>query len=165
MLVFRTHVPEVFVPLHIRLSAEHPLAQSVTASLAFNRMKPFHRPSLRPDNAGRVARYCMHCMTFSPTKQMHNQHGQQLMQPPPHLHAQYQTPQRHIITTQHEARPALQNGYMTPQQEQVQGRPSNVYSIPQLEMQAPPRTDPPKEAQKPFSKSRRWRNSANLWGD
>ncbi len=87
--------------------------------------------------------------TFSPTKQMHNQHGQQLMQPPPHLHAQYQTPQRHMITTQHEARPALQNGYMTPQQGQAQGRPSNVYSMPQLGMQAPPRTGPPKEAQKP----------------
>ena len=87
--------------------------------------------------------------TFSPTKQMHNQQGQQLMQPPPHIHAQYQTPQRHMVTTQHEARPALQNGYMTPQQVQAQGRPSNVYSMPQLGMQAPPRTAPPKEAQKP----------------
>ena len=86
---------------------------------------------------------------FSPTKQIHNQQGQQLMQPPPHMHAQYQTPQRHMVTTQHEARPALPNGYMTPQQGQAQGRPSNVYSMPQLGMQAPPRTGPPKEAQKP----------------
>ena len=86
---------------------------------------------------------------FSPMKQMHNQQGQQLMQPPPHMHAQYQTPQRHIVNTQHEARPALQNGYMTPQQGQAQGRPSNVYSMPQLGMSAPPRTAPPKEAQKP----------------
>ena len=88
---------------------------------------------------------------FSPTKQMHNQQGQQLMQPPPHMHAQYQTPQRHMVTTQHEARPALQNGYMTPQQGQAQGRPSNVYNVPHLGMQAPPRSGPPKEAQKPSS--------------
>lgn len=86
---------------------------------------------------------------FSPTKQMHNQQGPQLMQSPPHMHGQYQTPQRHIVTTQHEARPTLKNGYMTPQQGQAQGRPSNVYSMPQLGMQAPPRTGPPKEAQKP----------------
>lgn len=88
---------------------------------------------------------------FSPTKQIHNQQGQQLMQPPPHMHAQYQTPQRHMVTTQHEARPALQNGYMTPQQGQAQGRPSNAYNVPHLGMQAPPRTGPPKEAQKPSS--------------
>ena len=88
---------------------------------------------------------------FSPTKQMHNQQGQQLMQPPPHMHAQYQTPQRHMVTTQHEARPALQNGYMTPQQGQAQGRPSNAYNVPHLGMQAPPRTGPPKETQKPSS--------------
>lgn len=86
---------------------------------------------------------------FSPTKQMHNQQGQQLMQPPPHMHAQYQTPQRHMVSTQHETRPGLQNGYMTPQPGQAQGRPSNVYSMPQLGMQAPPRSDPSKEAQKP----------------
>ena len=85
---------------------------------------------------------------ISPTKQMHNQ-GQQLMQPPPHMHAQYQTPQRHMVSTQHENRQGLQNGYMTPQQGQAQGRPSNVYSMPQLGMQAPPRSGPPKEAQKP----------------
>lgn len=87
--------------------------------------------------------------TFSPLKQMHNQQGQQLMQPPPHMHPQYQTPQRHMVTTPHEVRPALQNGYMTPQQGQVQGRPSNVYSMPQHAMQAPSRTGPLKEAQKP----------------
>ena len=86
---------------------------------------------------------------FSPTKQMHNQQGQQLMQPPPHMHAPYQTPQRHMVTPQHEARPALQNGYMTPQQGQAQGRPPNVYNVPHLGMQAPPRTGPPKEAHKP----------------
>lgn len=88
---------------------------------------------------------------FSPTKQIHNQQGQQLMQPPPHMHAQYQTPQRHMVTTQHEARPALQNGYMTPQQGQAQGRPSNAYNVPHLRMQAPPRAGPLKEAQKPSS--------------
>lgn len=92
---------------------------------------------------------------FSPTKQIHNQQGQQLMQPPPHMHAQYQTPQRHMITTPHEARPALQNGYMTQQQGQAQGRPSNIYSMPQLGMQAPPRTGPPKEAQKPFTAAKK----------
>ncbi len=86
---------------------------------------------------------------FSPTKQMHNQQGQQLMQPPPHMHTQYQTPQRHMVTTQHEARPAPPNGYMTPQQGQAQGRPSSVYIAPHLGMQAPTRTGPPKEAQKP----------------
>lgn len=88
---------------------------------------------------------------FSPTKQMHNQQGQQLMQPPPHMHAQYQTPQRHMVTTQHEARPALQNGYMTPQQ----SRPSNIYSMPQLGIQAAPRTDPPKEARKPSTAAKK----------
>lgn len=88
---------------------------------------------------------------FSPTKQIHNQQGQQLMQPPPHMHAQYQTPQRHMIATQHEARPALQNGYMTAHQGQAQGRPSNAYNVPHLGMQAPPRAGPPKEAQKPSS--------------
>ncbi|CAD6577005.1 MAG: hypothetical protein ASARMPRED_008092 [Alectoria sarmentosa] len=86
---------------------------------------------------------------FSPTKQMLNQQGQQLMQPPSHMHAQYQTPQRHMVTTAHEARPALPNGYLTPQQGQAQGRPSSVYSMPQLGMQATPRTGHPKEAQKP----------------
>ena len=88
---------------------------------------------------------------FSPTKQMHNQQGQQLMQPPPHMHAPYQTPQRQMVTAQHEVRPPLQNGYMTPQQGQAQGRPSSVYNVPHLGMQAPPRTGPPKEAQKPSS--------------
>lgn len=87
--------------------------------------------------------------TFSPTKQMHNQQGQQLMQPPPHMHAQYQTPLRHMINPQHEARPVPHNGYMTPQQGQPQGRPSNVYSMPQLGLQAPPRTGTLKEAQRP----------------
>ena len=87
--------------------------------------------------------------TFSPTKQIHNQQGQQLMHPPPHMHAQYQTPQRHMINTQHEARPAPHNGYITPQQGQTQGRPSNVYSMPQLGLQGPPRTGPLKEAQRP----------------
>lgn len=82
---------------------------------------------------------------------MHNQQGQQLMQPPQHMHAQYQTPQRHTVTTQHDARPALQNGYMTPQQGQAPGRPSNLYNVPHLGMQAPTRTGPPKEAQKPSS--------------
>ena len=88
---------------------------------------------------------------FSPTKQMHNQQQQQLMQPPPHMHGQYQTPQRHMVTTQHEARPALQNGYMTPQQGQVQGRQPNAYSVPHLGMQAPVRSGPPKEVQKASS--------------
>lgn len=92
---------------------------------------------------------------FSPTKQMHNRQGQQLMQPPPHMHAQYQTPQRQMVNTQHESRPALQNGYMTPQQGQAQGRPSNLYSMPQLGMQAPPRTGPPKEAQKPTTATKK----------
>ena len=92
---------------------------------------------------------------FSPTKQMHNQQGQQLMQPPPHMHAQYQTPQRHMVTTQPEARPVLQNGYMVPQQGQAQGRPPNVYNVPQLGMQAPPRTGPPKGVQKPSSAVKR----------
>ena len=87
--------------------------------------------------------------TFSPLKQMHNQQGQQLMQPPPHMHPQYQTPQRHMINLPHDVRPALQNGYMTSQQGQAQGRPSNVYSMPQHAMQAPSRTGPLKEAQKP----------------
>ena len=92
---------------------------------------------------------------FSPTKQMHNQQGQQLMQPPPHMHTQYQTPQRHMITTQLEARPAIQNGYMTPQPGTAPGRPPSVYNVPHLGMQAPPRTGPPKEAQKPSSAVKR----------
>ena len=92
---------------------------------------------------------------FSPTKQMQNQQGQQLMQPPPQMHAQYQTPQRHMVSTHHEARPALQNGYMTPQQGQAQGRLPNAYSVPHLGMQAPPRTGPPKEIQKPSSAVKR----------
>ena len=95
--------------------------------------------------------------TFSPTKQITSQQGQQLMQPPPHMHPQYQTPPRHMVTTQHEARPALPNGYMTPQQAQAQaqGRPSSVYSMPQLGMQAPPRAGPLKEAQKPSNAVKR----------
>ena len=88
---------------------------------------------------------------FSPTKQMHNQQGQQLMQPPLHMHGQYQTPQRHIVTNQLEARPALQNGYMTQQQGPAQGRPSGVYNVAHLGLQAPPRTQAPKELQKSSS--------------
>lgn len=95
--------------------------------------------------------------TFSPTKQITSQQGQQLMQPPTHMHPQYQTPPRHMVTTQHEARPALPNGYMTPQQAQAQaqGRPSSVYSMPQVGMQAPPRAGPLKEAQKPSNAVKR----------
>ena len=92
---------------------------------------------------------------FSPTKQMHNQQTQQLMQPPPHMHPQYQMPQRHIVTTQHEARPGLPNGYVTPQQGQAQGRTSHVYNLSQLGMQATPRTGPSKESQKPSTAAKK----------
>ncbi len=85
---------------------------------------------------------------FSPTKQLHNQQGQQLMQPPPHMHAQYQTPTKTMNAQQPDPQQMLQNGYMTPQQAQVQGRPSNMYSIPQPSMQAQPPVAPRQEVQR-----------------
>ena len=81
---------------------------------------------------------------FSPTKQMHNQ-LQQPMQPPSNMY-QYQTPTKQITPQQHDARQSLQNGYIP---QQVQGRPSNMYNVPQPSMQAPPRAAPPQAVQKP----------------
>ncbi len=74
---------------------------------------------------------------FSPTKQMHNQSAQQLMQPPPNMQAPFQSPTKHMTSQANDPRQPLQNGYMPPQQGQGQGRPSNLYSIPQPPMQAP----------------------------
>ncbi|KAK4697400.1 SWI/SNF chromatin-remodeling complex subunit SWI1, partial [Lecanoromycetidae sp. Uapishka_2] len=85
---------------------------------------------------------------FSPTKQLHNQQGQQLMQPPPHLHAQYQTPPKATNGQHPDARQMLQNGYLTPQQAQAQGRPSNMHSTPQAAMQAQPPVAQRQEAQR-----------------
>lgn len=85
---------------------------------------------------------------FSPTKQTHNQQGQQLMQPPPHMHAQYQTPAQNMNTQQPDPRQMLQNGYMTSQQAQAQGRPSNMYSMPQSSSQAQPPVAQRQEAQR-----------------
>jgi len=79
---------------------------------------------------------------FSPAKQTHNQSAQQLMQPPPHMQAQFQSPTKHMTPQSHDPRQPLQNGYMPPQQGQGQEQPSNLYSMPQPPMQAPPHAIP-----------------------
>lgn len=87
----------------------------------------------------------------SPVKQMHSQQGQQIMQPPLHLHAQYQLPPKHIISPQQDARQPLQNGYNPPRQGHAQGRPSNVHTMPPRGTQTSSHTAPLKEAQKSVS--------------
>lgn len=85
---------------------------------------------------------------FSPNKQLHNQQSQQLMQPPPHMHAQYHTPSKTINGQQPDPQQLLQNGYMTPQQAQAQGRPSNIHTMPQSAMQAQPAVAQRQEVQR-----------------
>lgn len=104
-------------------------------------MADAHRPPAQMQGGDMARRQEL----FSPTKQIANQPPQQLMQHPPHMQAQFQTPTKHM-TPQHDPRQPLQNGYMTPQQSQA--RHPNIYSLPQPPMQPHARTIPPQETQK-----------------
>ena len=87
---------------------------------------------------------------FSPTKQMHNQPPQQLMQPPPQMQLPFQTPGKPPINLhQNDPRQQLQNGYFGTQQAQGPGRPSNVYNTPQSIQQTQPHAIIPMEVQRP----------------
>lgn len=101
---------------------------------------------------------------FSPTKQMHNQPAQNLMQPPPHMQASIHSPTKHMTPQPHDPRQPLQNGYLPPQQVQSQGRPSNQASTPQSSMQAPPRNMPKTEGKRTSSTISKGKHSKiNPW--
>lgn len=86
---------------------------------------------------------------FSPVRQTEphllDPQRQQFLHPQPPLQADYQTPPKRINHQQHASFPLKQNGYTTPQPGQVQGRPSNVYTVSQSGAPLPPRarTQPP----------------------
>lgn len=103
---------------------------------------------------------------FSPAKQMHIQSIQQPMQPPPSMQPHFHSPTKQMPPHPHDPRQPLQNGYLPPQQGQGQGRPPNIYSIPQLPMQAPPHAIPVAEITRaPIAKLKRSESSpySNLW--
>lgn len=75
---------------------------------------------------------------FPPDKQPHNQPAQQLMQPPSTMQSHFQSSTKQMTPQSHHPRQPLQNGYVSPQQSQGQTRPSNMYSVPQTSIQAPP---------------------------
>ena len=63
----------------------------------------------------------------------------QFLHPQPPLQTEYQTPPKRINHQQNAAFPLKQNGYTTPQQVQVQGGPSSVYTVSQSVAPLPPR--------------------------
>ena len=96
---------------------------------------------------------------FSPIRQIQNRPQQQLMQPPSHMQAPFQTPTKHINSEQNDLRQPLQNGFITAQQGQGQGQTSNNYNIPQP-IPAPSRAVAPIEVQRaPASRTLREKKS------
>ncbi|KAL6721091.1 hypothetical protein ACLMJK_000191 [Lecanora helva] len=107
---------------------------------------------IRIANQGQVSDSASRQEAFSPTRQMHGQPAQPVMQPP-HMQAQFHTPTRPMNVQQNDPRHPMPNGYMTPQQGQGPGRQSNNYGMPQPGMQGPPRNIIPIEVQRaPLSK-------------